>query len=126
MLWVHMATIVSFLKAKHNMGPQLSPPSPPMPPVQQQPSAQTGQANNGGKFNFPCDNCDQYGHGTNYCPYPQDDLNMANKKAARAARIAEADEKQKHVNQILTDAAFITQFSYLPVNAELSATAKIL
>jgi hypothetical protein len=49
--------------------------------MQRQPNMQT-QGGGGGKFNFPCDNCDGYGRGTNYCPFPQDDLKIANKKSS--------------------------------------------
>ena len=81
--------------------------------MQRQPNMQT-QGGGGGKFNFPCDNCDGYGRGTNYCPFPQDDLKIANKKAARIARNAEADDRQRRVNQILMDRGFHNAVSILP------------
>ena len=81
--------------------------------IQQQPNAHN-RGTGGGKFNFPCDNCDQYGHGTNYCPFPKDDMKIANKKAARIARNAEADDRQRRVNQILMDRGFHNAVSILP------------
>ena len=81
--------------------------------IQHQPHVQNRGAG-GGKFNFPCDNGDQYGHGTNYCPFPHDDIKIANKKAARIARNAEADDRQRRVNQILMDRGFHNAVSILP------------